>query len=584
MLGSLRWRSLLAAWAVLLSGLVAALPAVADVAAVINTYAGGNGAGYEGDGGPAELAQLHHPGNILLDAEDNLFIGDTFNHAVRRVDAETGAITTIAGGNGPGYDGDDALAVDATFEYPVASGWDTDGSLLVGMHHAVRRIDLVTGIVTTVVGGNGAGYDGDGGPAESAKFARRLRGLRGPEGHLWIVDMDNHAIRMVDKDTGIIDTVVGGNGQGYLGDGGAARSAQLDTPNGITWDGDGNLIICDRLNHAIRRVDKDTGIIDTVVGGNGPGYSGDDGPARLAQLNEPVGPFIDAVGNWFIGDRRNHAVRRVDATTGAITTIAGGNGEGDGGDGGDPIDAQFFGPAWMAFRGDGTMLVADREGHAVRSIVLGTATVSVTTAGSGAGTVTSDRGGIDCPAGSCAAELPRHTTVTLTASPAAGSEFEGWSGACTGGEATCTIMLEQAEAVTATFRLLTQPLSVSVLGDGTVTGPELVCNDMCTVDVPQGGSVTLTAEPDPDLTFLGWAGDCAGAGSTCTVTLDQPRSVTANFEELRPAVNLDLRGSGAGVVSWDPVVADCAEDCWRRFDRGSKVTLVATPAAGSYVS
>ena len=219
--------------------------------------------------------------------------------------------------------------------------------------------------------------------------------------------------------------------------------------------------------------------------------------------------------------------------------------------------------------------------------------LSVATAGTGTGTVTSNPGGIDCSGGSgdCEEEYPEATTVTLTPTPGDNSTFAGWDGVCSG-TGTCTVTMDQAQAVTANFNALppppaSYPLSVTPVGtgSGTVTSSPagIDCGSDCVQNFTAGSTVTLRATPADASSFAGWGGACSGTGA-CTVTMDQARSVTATFSTLPPGsftLSIDDRGIGRGTVTSSPAGIDCGSDCVQKFAAGSTVRLTAKPAAES---
>jgi len=281
---------------------------VARADGAVDRIAGGNGPGYSGDGGPARQAQLYEPTMAVAAPDGTVFIADRDNDAIRVVRLD-GTIETYAGGRGRGYCGDGGHAAAAQIARPRALALDASGRLWFTDrdNSAVRRISL-DGEVVTVAGGR-RGYEGDGGPARAAAMWRP-RGLGfDARGHLYIADRNNHAVREVDL-AGVISTFAGGNGQGYGGDGGLATAAQFDHVSGVVFDVEGVAYISDHFNHAVRRVDV-AGRIDTVVGGNGPGLTGDGGDPRTAQLSYPSSLAIDDVGNLYIADRNNDVVRVV---------------------------------------------------------------------------------------------------------------------------------------------------------------------------------------------------------------------------------------------------------------------------------
>jgi len=333
---------------------------------VITTLAGG-GILPIGDGGLATAAQFANPLGLAL-GSGNLYAADRGNNRVRRVDLATGTITTFAGNGEAGSAGDGGPATAAQLNNPFGVALDSV-SLYIGepAGNRVRRVDLATGIITTFAGTGVAGFSGDGGPATSAQI-NTPRHIAVDARYLYIADNANNRVRRVDLATGIITTLAGTGVQGFSGDGGPATAAQLSGPNGLALDSR-NLYLVDTGNYRVRRVELATGTITTVAGTGAPGFSGDGGPATAAQINNPFGVAVDS-GNLYIGDYGNNRVRRVDLATGTITTFAGTGVAGFGGDGGPATAAQIAGP--IAFALDsGNLYIADRNNNRVRRVNLG---------------------------------------------------------------------------------------------------------------------------------------------------------------------------------------------------------------------
>ncbi|MGH1506522.1 MAG: SMP-30/gluconolactonase/LRE family protein, partial [Acidimicrobiales bacterium] len=237
-------------------------------------------------------------------------------------------ITTIAGNGSDGFSGDNGPATDATLRYPSGVAVDNDGNLYIAdtINQRIRRIDAATGTIATIAGTGTAGFSGDNGPATNAE-------LRNPHGvavdsddNVYIADTDNDRIRRIDAANGTITTIAGdGNGM-YGGDGGPATNASMSSPYDVAVDDGGNVYIADALNSRIRRIDT-TGTITTIAGsgsnGMGGGFGGDNGPATDATVFLPQSVAVDDDGNVYIADTFNHRIRRIDAATGIITTIAG---------------------------------------------------------------------------------------------------------------------------------------------------------------------------------------------------------------------------------------------------------------------
>jgi sugar lactone lactonase YvrE len=331
----------------------------------IATIAGDDDGGYTGDGGPAHDATLLFPQDVAIGPDGSLYITDRVNDAIRRV-APSGVISTIAGGNGTGYTGDGGPAIDAQLGQPQGIAVDDDGRIYFTerFNHTVRRVDE-SGTITTVAGGNGAGYSGDDGAATDATFDDLHDIEVDASGALLVADTGNHAIRRIVVG-GEVDTLAGGIGPGYSGDDGLATDAKLNGPEGIALDDTGGIYVADRSNFAVRFVSSG-GTITTVAGGNGHGHAGDGGPAGDAQLSAPNDVLVDADGGVLISQIGVYVgIRHVDAL-GTITTVAGNGDRGHAGDGGAPLDAEMF-PHGMALDPHGDVVVAERDNHTVRLI------------------------------------------------------------------------------------------------------------------------------------------------------------------------------------------------------------------------
>ncbi len=284
---------------------------------IITTVAGTMFRDYGGDGGPATEAKLHTPKGMAVDSTGNLYIADSGNHRIRKVDTN-GIITTIAGTGQRGYNGDGIPADEATLNWPDGLVLDNAGNIYFSdsQNYRVRKIS-VNGIISTIAG-NVGGYSGDGGPAIDANFVKPEDLAIDSIGNIYITDSFIHCVRKIDTD-GIINTFAGFCNffhAGNEGDGGPATSASLETPRGVAVDQTNNLYISDFTSHRIRKVNAD-GIISTltnpdVLGGSaGGGFSGDGGPASEALLKFPTGVTVDSAGNVYISDTANDRIRKV---------------------------------------------------------------------------------------------------------------------------------------------------------------------------------------------------------------------------------------------------------------------------------
>jgi DNA-binding beta-propeller fold protein YncE len=292
----------------------------------ILTIAGMGKPGASGDGGPAERAELNQPFDVAYDASGNLFLSDTFNHRVRRIDAATGVITTVAGNGRKGFSGDGGPAIKAELDEPYGIVLDERDVLYIAdrLNRRIRRVDPRTGVITTLVGDGSKKTGGDGGPAERATLVEP-NGVALDHGgkHLYIADVAGHRVRVVDLASGVITTFAG-TGQGrHAGDGGPASAASIHGARAVDVGPDGTVYILEREGNTLRAVDPKTNVIRVFAGTGTKGYSGDGGPALSATFNGPKELCVDSDGNVLIVDTENHAIRRIDARTGVISTIAG---------------------------------------------------------------------------------------------------------------------------------------------------------------------------------------------------------------------------------------------------------------------
>jgi len=336
----------------------------------VNSFGWG---GYNGDGIPAINAKLNLPFSICLDKWNNLYIADAANNRVRKIDLNTGIITTVAG-IGPtslpsGFSGDGGPATNAQIWIPCSVSTDTASNVYIAdaANNRIRKITISTGIITTVAGNGTAGYMGDNEPATNAELNDPVGLCLDKAGNIYIGDYNNNVVRKVDAITGIITTIAGDTIAGYTGDNGPATNAEIDGSCQLFADNTGNIFIADQWNHAIRRVDATTGIITTIAGNGMPGYTGDNGPATDAQLNQPTGIFIDAQNNIFIAQYQDEAIRRIDAVTGIITTVAGTGIGGYSGDGGPATNAKLT-CSDVCLDNYGTMYISDYDSDRIRKV------------------------------------------------------------------------------------------------------------------------------------------------------------------------------------------------------------------------
>jgi hypothetical protein len=291
----------------------------------ITTVAGTGILGYSGDGGPAAAAMLGKAINLALDNAGNLFIADGDNNRIRRVDVVTGIITTVAGTGAPNDGGDGGPAVNAGVSRPTGITVGADGDLFFSSSWSrIRRLTASTGKIDTIAGKLNTSFGGDGGNATEALFWDPIPAGVNRKGDLYLADYENSRIRMIAANTGLVTTVAGSGPcaaaappltgvavcrGGFAGDDGPARLATLNYAAAMTLDADGNIFIADTLNHRIRRVDASTGVIHTIAGNGVSGFSGDGGPALAAEITFPAGIAVDASGKVYFADENNNRIR-----------------------------------------------------------------------------------------------------------------------------------------------------------------------------------------------------------------------------------------------------------------------------------
>jgi hypothetical protein len=325
-----------------------------------------------GDGGAAISAELHMPMWVFLDASNNVYIADTNSHKIRLVSALTGTISTVAGTGVEGFAGDGGVATSAELNFPGSVFLDSSGNLVIADSGNQRVRQVSAGIISSIAGG---GMGGDGGPATSATLANPFSVAEDAAGNLYIADTANNRIRLVNTQTPpMISTVAGTGIVGSTGDGGPAASATLNGPTGVKVDSLGNLWIADAGNNVVRKVDASTQTITTYAGTLGKSCfrndsCGDLGPATLATLSTPRSVALDTAGNLFIADYTAHRVRRVDATTQIITTLAGTGIAGRKCGNGAATNANLNHPSDVAVDGAGNVYIDDSYSNMICQVL-----------------------------------------------------------------------------------------------------------------------------------------------------------------------------------------------------------------------
>jgi uncharacterized protein (TIGR03437 family) len=317
---------------------------------VINTYAGNRTAGFSGDGGAPASAQFDLPLGLALDSSGNLFIVDSVNQRIRKISG--GAISTVAGNGTNGYSGDGKAATSAEMLYPSAVAVDSSGNLYIAdtSNHVIRMVTS-SGTISTIAGTNTGGYSGDTGPAIDAELDFPTGVAVDGSGNVYIADSGNNVIREISG--GNINTIVGGS----------ATAQQLNDPETVLVDSSGNLYFSDQSGFRIMKFSA--GAVTVIAGNGNIGYSGDNGPAIDAALDEPSGIALDAQGYLYICDTDNSVIRKV-SPSGIITTIAGLGTPGYFGDGGPGTGALLFFPRGIVVDASGNVYVSDTGNDIVR--------------------------------------------------------------------------------------------------------------------------------------------------------------------------------------------------------------------------
>jgi DNA-binding beta-propeller fold protein YncE len=308
---------------------------------------------------------LSQPFGVDFDDAGNTYIVEMAGNRVSVLDRD-GTLRVLAGTGEKGLAGDGGPADKAQFNGPHHLLMGPDGHLYVAdtWNNVVRRIDLVRGVVTRVAGTGAKGFAGDGGPADKAQFGG-IYAIAFHRGSLYACDLDNRRVRAVDLATGIVTTVAGNGSQGVPRDGEDARTQPLVDPRAIAVDPQGNLYICERNGHALRVVDP-AGRIRTVAGTGEAGFSGDGGPARLARLRGPKHISVDRDGSVLIADTENHAIRRYLPQDGTIQRVAGTGEPGAAGLGGPALGCQLKRPhGALVHPRTGALFVSDSENNRV---------------------------------------------------------------------------------------------------------------------------------------------------------------------------------------------------------------------------
>ncbi len=319
--------------------------------------------------GPATQTPLSQPFGICTGPDGALYVCEVGSHMIRRIDLGSGEMTTIAGCGRKGYSGDGGPATQAELHEPYEVRFDLHGNMVfVEMqNHVVRRVDRTTGMITTIAGTGVAGFSGDGGPANVSQMNQPHSIALDNDGRIYICDIRNHRIRMIDPSTGVISTFAGTGEKSKTTDGAGLAGTPLNGPRALDFDGRNSLYVALREGNALFRIDLTTRTLHHLAGTGRSGYTGDGGPATKAQLAGPKGVSLAPSGDLYFADTESHTVRVIRAPSGLIETVIGNGQPGDGPDGA-ALECRLNRPHGVFVSADGWLYIGDSSSHRVRKM------------------------------------------------------------------------------------------------------------------------------------------------------------------------------------------------------------------------
>jgi len=342
---------------------------VSTFGATVETVAGIGVSGASGDGGAAIAAKVGNPYGLTLGPDGALYVCGIDTHRVRRIELDTGRISTVAGTGIKGYSGDGGPATKANLNEPYEVRFDRAGNMyFVEMKNAiVRRVDANSGIIETIAGTGQAGFSGDGGAAKHATFNNPHSIALDGKGSMFVADISNNRIRRVDLKSGKISTFAGTGEKERTPDGAPIKGTPLNGPRALSFDKDGDMFLALREGNAVYKLDMKKGRFEHIAGTGEKGYDGHGGPAKSAKLSGPKGIEVGPDNAVYIADTESHTIRRIDLKSGIISTVAGDGTRHDGPDG-DPAGCGLARPHGIYVDSKGTLYIGDSENHRVRIV------------------------------------------------------------------------------------------------------------------------------------------------------------------------------------------------------------------------
>jgi len=336
-------------------------------AATVSTFAGTGVKGFSGDAGLATEAQLNNPFAVARGPDGAIYVCDVDNQRIRRIAAD-GRISTYAGNGQRGYTGDGGPATAAALNEPYELAWDKAGNLyfVERLNHLVRRVDASTGVISTVAGNGKSGFAGDGGPARDAQFNQPHSLAFDAVGDLYICDVLNHRVRKINMKTATISTWSGTGEKKTAPDGLPIGGSPLHGPRALAFAPDGKCWLALREGNALLLLDSKSNSLKRMAGTGKSGFTGNGGPALEATLAGPKGVSLDSAGNVYLADTESHSIRYLDVKRGTLEILVGNGRRGDGPDGNDPLACQLARVHGVFVDRDGSILIGDSDNHRVR--------------------------------------------------------------------------------------------------------------------------------------------------------------------------------------------------------------------------